>query len=201
MNAKLNGTQQLAAIVTHAVADYDHWKAGFDAHQQPREDVGIEAHCLNRLLDEENTISAYFLATDQAKLEAFFADPELAKAMKAAGVAGPPTILFVRQDEDTTVWDRPLAAAVVVHDVEDYERWKQAFDAHAGARASAGVIAHAVNRSVEDPNRVVVFLQAEKRESLQSFMQSPDLAQAMMAAGVQGKPHVTFVQTVERVDY
>lgn len=201
MNANLNATGPLAAIVTHAVADYDHWKAGFDAHQKPREDVGIEAHCLNRLTDEKNTISAYFLAKDQKRLESFFADPALAEAMKAAGVVGPPTILFVRQQEDATIWDRPTAGAVVVHDVQDYDRWKKAFDAHAGARESAGVIAHAVNRSVEDPNRVVVFLQADEKESLQSFMASADLAEAMAAAGVEGKPHVTFVQTVERVDY
>jgi len=121
--------------------------------------------------------------------------------MRAAGVVGPPSILFVRQEEDTTLWDRPLAAAVVVHDVKDYDVWKRAFDAHAGARKRAGLIAHAVNRSVEQPNRVVAFLQAAQAEALQAFLKSPDLRQTMEAAGVLGAPHVTLVQTVERVDY
>ncbi len=191
----------LAAVVTHAVTDYAPWKAGFDAHQKAREEAGITAHCLNRLLPEDNTISAYFLASDQAKLEALFAAPETAAAMKAAGVVGPPTILLVRQQEDSTIWDRPLAAAIVVHDVEDYDSWKQGFDAHADARKSAGVIAHAINRSVEEPNRVVAMLQAESVESLRSFFAAPELAAAMKQAGVQGTPHVTFVNTVERVDY
>jgi hypothetical protein len=194
-------TLPLAAVVTHAVADFDAWKPAFDAHQGAREKAGIYAHCLNRLSSDVPTISAYFLARDRGKLEAFLAAPELAEAMRAAGVTGPPSILLVRQVEDTTRWDRPLAAAIVVHDVADFDRWKKAFDAHAPGRDRAGVVAHAVNRSVENPNQVIAFLQAEDENQLHAFFEAPELAQTMKAAGVLGPPHVTFVKTLERVDY
>lgn len=191
----------LAAVVTHDVADFDAWKPAFDAHQGARAKAGIYAHCLNRLSSDEATVSAYFLARDLGELEAFLAAPELAEAMRAAGVSGPPSISLVRQVEDTTRWDRSLAAAIVVHDVEDFDRWKRAFDDHAPERERAGVVAHAVNRSLESPDRVVAFLQAEDEATLRAFLEAPELAGAMKAAGVIGAPHVTFVRTVERVDY
>jgi hypothetical protein len=191
----------LAAVVTHPVADFDAWKPIFDAHRGAREKAGIYAHCLNRLSADAKTVSAYFLARDRGRLEAFLAAPELAQAMRAAGVTGSPSISLVRQVEDTTRWDRPLSAAIVVHDVADFDRWKKAFDDHAPARDRAGVVAHAVNRSVENPNQVVAFLQAEDEGRLRAFLEAPELAQTMKAAGVLGPPHVTFVKTLERVDY
>jgi hypothetical protein len=197
----LSNELPLAAVVTHPVADFDAWKSAFDAHQGAREEAGIYAHCLNRLSSDEPTISAYFLARDRAQLETFLAAPELAEAMRAAGVSGAPSISLVRQVEDTTRWDRPLSAAIVVHEVADFDRWKAAFDDHAPERARVGVVAHAVNRSVENPNQVVAFLQAEDEGELRAFLEAPELAQAMKAAGVVGAPHVTLVRTLERVDY
>ena len=63
-----------------------------------------------------------------------------------------------------------------------------AFDGHGPARAEAGVIGHAVNRSVRNPNVVVIYLQAESLEALRAFAASPDLKQVMQAAGVVGAP-------------
>jgi hypothetical protein len=58
-----------------------------------------------------------------------------------------------------------------------------------------------VNRSVENPNQVVAFLQAEDEGRRRAFLEAPELAQTMKAAGVLGPPRVTFVKTLERVDY
>lgn len=199
----MNPTQQLplAAVVTHQVEDFTKWKPYFDAHQGARQEAGIYAHCLNRFMPNDDTICAYFLAKDRDKLEAFFAAPGLASAMKEAGVNGPPSISFVRQVEDKTRWDRPLAAAIVIHDVADYESWKQAFDEHAAERQRAGITAYAVNRNEEQPNQIVAFLQAEDEKMLHTFFEAPELQQAMQAAGVLNPPNVMFLQSLERVDY
>ena len=191
----------LAAVVTHPVEDFARWKVGFDAHQGERQKAGIYAHCLNRLSADEHTISAYLLAKSRDQLEAFFASPDLANAMKNAGVSGPPSISFVRQVEDTTRWDRPFAAAIVIHEVADFSRWKKAFDDHAAERQRAGVIAHAVNRSEENPNLLVVFLQSEDEAKLHAFLGAPELKQAMQSAGVISAPEVILLRTVERIDY
>jgi hypothetical protein len=91
------------------------------------------------------------------------------------------------------VKDRPLAGAIIRHEVGDYAAWKRAFDGHADARARAGIIGHAVNRSEKNPNLVVVYLQAESLEPLRAFASSPDVKQAMQSASVIGAPDVTFV--------
>jgi quinol monooxygenase YgiN len=191
----------LAAVVIHPVEDFARWKPAFDAHQGAREQAGIYAHCLNRLSPDDQVVCAYFLAKNRDQLEAFLAAPGLADAMKEAGVSGPPSISLVRQVEDSSVWDRPLAAAIVIHEVTDFGRWKKAFDDHAPERQRAGLTAHAVNRSEENPNQVVVFLQAEDEQTLRAFLDAPELEQAMQAAGVVGAPEVTFLRSLERVDY
>ena len=75
----------------------------------------------------------------------------------------------------------------------DLEWRKKAFDEHAGARGASGIVGHAVNRSVEQPNLVVIYLQAESLEQLRTFAASPNLKETMQKAGVQGQPAISFV--------
>ena len=106
-----------------------------------------DAHCLGDAADP-NLVSIYPAATDAAKLNAFLTSTDLASAMRGAGVKGPPHIVAITPVEDLTVKDRPLAGVIVRHEVSDYAAWKRAFDGHADARARAGVIGHAVNRTL-----------------------------------------------------
>jgi quinol monooxygenase YgiN len=182
-----------AAVVTHAVQSYETWKRAFDAHAAARREAGIVATHVNRHADDQNLLSVYLAGTDAAKLGAFLASPSLATAMLGAGVKGPPHVATVTPVEDLTVKDRALAGAIVRHEVADYAAWKRAFDGHAEARARAGIVGHAVNRSEKDPNMVVIYLQAESLDSLHAFAASPDVKKVMQAAGVIGAPDITFV--------
>ena len=82
--------------------------------------------------------------------------------MRDAGVTGPPHILDLTPVEDLTHKDRPLAGLIIRHQVRDYATWKAAFDGHGDDRANAGVIGHAVSRTVRNPNVVVIYLQSER---------------------------------------
>jgi hypothetical protein len=57
----------------------------------------------------------------------------------------------IMRTEATASKQLPAAVAVVTHAVENHETWKRAFDAHAGARKSAGVTAAHVNCHAENP--------------------------------------------------
>jgi hypothetical protein len=183
-----------AAVVTHAVADYDAWRRVFDDHAGARTRAGILHTHVNRSADDPNLVSVYVAARDLASLRAFLADEDLKAVMMRGGVKAPPTITLITPVEDMTVRDRPLAGVIVAHSVSSYETWKQAFDADAGPRAQAGVLGHAVNRSVEDPSLVVVYLQASSLDQLRGFVGSPRLKETMAKAGVQGAPRIAFVQ-------
>jgi hypothetical protein len=95
--------------------------------------------------------------------------------------------------EDLTVKSKPLAGAIVRREVKDYAAWKVGFDAHAEARARAGIVGHAVNRSTENTNHVVLYLQAESLDALRAFASSADLKATMQKVGVIGAPEISFV--------
>jgi heme-degrading monooxygenase HmoA len=78
--------QSTIALVRHRVADYDAWKAVYDNFAPIQAEYGVRAHQVLRSLDDRNevTVAHTFDSLDDAK--AFFAMPELQKAMADAGV-------------------------------------------------------------------------------------------------------------------
>jgi hypothetical protein len=187
----------IAAIVTHEVADYAAWKKVFDEHASARKSASIVGTHINRSAENPNLISVYLAASDATRLRAFLASEDVKTTMQRAGVKGPPSMALVTPVEDMTVKDRPLAGAIVKHRVADYDTWKKAFDGHAVARAKAGIVGHAVNRAVDDPNLVVVYIQATSVDQIRAFAGSADLKHTMEKAGIQGPPQIAFVQGVE----
>ena len=182
-----------AVVVSHDVEDYAVWKLAFDRHAGVRRSAGIVAAHVNQDAENPNRLSVYLAAADRSKLAAFIGDIALMATMRDAGVTGPPHIIDLTPVEDLTHKDRPLAGLIIRHEVRDYAAWKQAFDGRGDARGKAGVIGHAVSRSVRNPNVVVVYLQAEALEALRAFAAAPDLKAVLAAAGVVGAPDLSFV--------
>lgn len=91
----------------------------------------------------------------------------------------------------------PSAAVVINHEVEDYAAWKRAFDRHAGARRSAGIVAAHVNQDADNPNRLSVYLAGADRAKLAAFVGDIALMAAMREAGVTGPPHIIDMTPVE----
>jgi hypothetical protein len=183
-----------AAVVTHEVADYAAWRKAFDDGAAARKRAGIVGTHVNRGADDGNLVSVYLAANDLGALKTFLGSDDLKTTMANAGVKSQPTVALITPVEDMTVRDRPLPGAIISHRVASYETWKSAFDGDASARASAGIIGHAINRSIDDPNVVIVYLQSTKLDEVKAFTASPDLKATMMKAGVQGAPRIAFVQ-------
>lgn len=86
----------------------------------------------------------------------------------------------------------------VRHRVEDYARWREAFDNHAAARQAGGATDEAyVMRTINDPNEVTVVLGWSDQEKAQTFAQSASLKEAMEKAGVAGPPEVRFLEVAD----
>jgi quinol monooxygenase YgiN len=181
-------------VINHEVEDYTAWKQAFDRHAGARRNAGIVAAHINQDAENPNRLSVYLAGADRAKLSAFVGDIALMAAMRDAGVTGPPHIVDITPVEDQVRKDRPLAGLIIRHEVGDYAAWKQAFDGHGDARSKAGVVGHAVSRSVRNPNVVVIYLQAESLDALRAFAATSDLKAVMQAAGVVGAPDLSFVQ-------
>ena len=180
-------------VINHDVEDYTDWKRAFDQHAAARRNAGIVAAHVNQDAENPNRLSVYLAGTDRGKLAAFVGDIALMATMRDAGVTGPPHIIDMTPAEDLTCKDRPLAGLIIRHEVRDYAAWKVAFDGHGDARSQAGVIGHAVSRTVRNPNVVIIYLQAASLDALRAFASAPDLKAVMAAAGVVGAPDLSFV--------
>lgn len=98
-----------------------------------------------------------------------------------------------------------MSMLVIQHCVTDFQAWKQAFDGDPIGRAQNGVIRHAIYRSSDDPNDVIVNLEFSSREQAEKFLTKlrelwrrvGDRIGFGGAEGVQAR----IVDVVERIDY
>ncbi|MBS0393240.1 MAG: hypothetical protein JSR54_01370 [Proteobacteria bacterium] len=188
----------LAILVTHRVVAYDVWKAAFDAHRGARRAASFVGDHINRNDDE---VSVYLPATDQAKVAAFVESADLRLAMQHGGVTSPPRIEWLKPVEDGHVADRSAAGMIVSHAVQDFAAWKKAYDAVEGLRRRHGIFGAAVNQALEDPEFVTVYHQAETRAELQTFAASAELRAAMQQGGVAGPLDVRFYDSLPGTEY
>ena len=189
----MQNTPTTAVVVTHEVENYETWKRAFDQHATNRKNAGIVSTHINRDAAQPNLLSVYMAGTDAAKLTGFLTSQDLANTMLTAGVKGPPRIAKITPVEDQTRKEA-LAGVIVRHRVADYATWKRGFDGHASARKDAGILGHAINRSVDDPNIVIIYMQAKSIDQLRAFAESASLEDAMKSAGVTSAPELSFVQ-------
>ena len=86
----------------------------------------------------------------------------------------------------------------VRHKVQDYAKWKPVFDEHGSTRKAIGSKGGYLFRNIDDPNEVVMFLEADDLEKAREFIQSEDLREAMQRSGVADQPDVHFLDLVDR---
>ena len=83
---------------------------------------------------------------------------------------------------------------LVHHKVEDYNKFRPVYDAHASLRSVNGSLGGKIFRSTNDPNELFVFLEWDSLVNAQKFAQSDSIKEAMKNAGVVGMPAIYFVE-------
>jgi heme-degrading monooxygenase HmoA len=87
---------------------------------------------------------------------------------------------------------------LVRHRVEDYNKWKPAYDAHASARTAGGSQGAKLFRNASDPNELIILLTWSDLDAAHRFAESADLREVMRKAGVQGTPDIAYLEEVEQ---
>ena len=72
------------------------------------------------------------------------------------------------------------------HKVEDYGRWREAFDADAGGREAAGCRGARIFRDADDPEEVVGLFEWDALERARERIESATLSRKFGEAGVSG---------------
>ena len=104
-------------------------------------------------------------------------------------------------DTTTTVADEapvfePFKIMAVTHIVKDFDTWKKSFDEHESMRTANGISLRALGRDMENPNKVLIFLNIDDVQKAKDFSSSPNLKEAMQKGGVTSKPETVFVDVV-----
>ncbi len=81
---------------------------------------------------------------------------------------------------------------VIQHRVENFDRWKAAFDANAQKHDAVGLGLELLLRDVDDASMVVIVFQVDDLDKARAFAASAELRQRMADAGVIGEPVIHF---------
>jgi quinol monooxygenase YgiN len=92
-----------------------------------------------------------------------------------------------------------MSQFIVIHTVEDYEKWKKVFDEDASRRKSLGGKGARLYRNADNPNQIILVWDWESAEKARQFATSPDLREVMERAGVVGMPQIIFLEEIEKV--
>ncbi len=90
----------------------------------------------------------------------------------------------------------PFDVVVVTHDVKDYSKWRPIFDADSANRKAAGMENVAVNRGIDNPNRIMIVLKISDMAKAKAFAADPKLKETMDKAGVTSKPEMAYFHVI-----
>jgi hypothetical protein len=82
--------------------------------------------------------------------------------------------------------------------VEDYARWRAAYEAHNELRQSAGSKGSHIFQAASDPNEVWLTITFEDQASAQGLMGREDVRQAIKDSGVIGDVEVHMIEDAGR---
>lgn len=85
---------------------------------------------------------------------------------------------------------------LIIHEVEDYQSWKQVFDNAADIRKQAGERTYQVLKYENNPNKVVHFSAWTSMYDAKLFFESPQLIKIRLEAGVKS-PEFIYLDQLE----
>lgn len=86
---------------------------------------------------------------------------------------------------------------LIIHEVKDYEVWKEVFDQASNIRKAAGEISYQLLRYDNDANKIVHFSVWNSLENARQFFESPQLIQIRKEAGVES-PEFIYLEEIEK---
>lgn len=89
-----------------------------------------------------------------------------------------------------------MATMIVRFEVEDFDRWKAAFDGMGEARRENGIVEASVHRNVAEPDTIVTILRAKTLRDAQAWGNSETLRDAMSRAGANGVIEIEYLEDV-----
>ena len=189
-------TRQVLYVI-HEVADYASWKIGFDEHEPARLENGLHTIGVARNSENANEIHLSFFIDDIEKAKTFAQSEDLKAKMEELGVQGPPTMHYLNE---VFIVSDPIESTerlIVMHDVEDYEKWRPVFDADEERRLANGLHIRGLLQNTENPNSLLIVGAYDDVEVAKAMIGSEEMIEKMAESGVIGEPSVSFINWEE----
>ncbi|MBV1894465.1 MAG: hypothetical protein KUG57_10485 [Ilumatobacteraceae bacterium] len=85
-------------------------------------------------------------------------------------------------------------AAVIAHQMRDYETWINGFNKHEDTRRELGILGHHINRTVEHPDVVRLYIPCLYRAPVAAFLASDQYRSLMKEYGASSVQTVTWLR-------
>jgi hypothetical protein len=191
-------TPQGMMAVTHKVADFDKWKASYDAHDSLRLAFGIHSYVIGRAANDPNTLFVATKVDDMAKAKAFAKDPSLKQAMQKGGVMGTPKMSFTTMVwQDTATISAPFRSRTTFT-VKDWNAWVKSFDEGKQERMDNGIIARGYGHDPDNDKKVTLVTAFTDSTKAAAYWNSDALKKRRAAGGVIGTPERFVFRVVQR---
>lgn len=89
-----------------------------------------------------------------------------------------------------------MITVIMQHEVKDFAKWKEIYDADEPNRAEAGVKQLGLYTSVKNPNDVTMIFEAPGIDVLESYTSNPRVQEEMKNAGVISVPVISVLNKV-----
>ena len=93
-----------------------------------------------------------------------------------------------------------MTTVLIKHPVEDYAKWKDAFDRFIDHRKAGGEKSYHICRPIDEPTSVIILFEWDSIANAMAFLDSEELKTAMQQAGVAGPPEITIMETAAKGD-
>lgn len=87
---------------------------------------------------------------------------------------------------------------LVIHEIEDYDKWRPIFDEDSINREDNGSKEAHVFRSAGNPGETIILFKWDNLDNARKFFESENLKEKMQSAGVQGKPNIYYLNGIGR---
>jgi hypothetical protein len=191
-------TPENMMVVRHKVANFQKWKASYDAHDSMRLANGVHNYVIARGVQDTSTIMVALRIDDVAKAKAFSNDPSLKEAMKKGGVTGTPSIMFhtlVYQDRSSIAPD--MVRSMNMFTVKDWDTWKKSFESNRQLRADNGLVDRVYGYDVDDNHKVTAVFAITDSAKANAFWKSDLIKQKRTEAGIVGQPEMFMYRVVQ----
>jgi heme-degrading monooxygenase HmoA len=94
-----------------------------------------------------------------------------------------------------------MTYVLVIHKVEDYDKWKTVFDEHGTVRKAKESKGATIFQDANDSKQIIIISEWENLEKAKNFAEAEDLKIAMQKAGVTNQPTVYYLEELEKAPF